>query len=205
MKIAMLTVVTALAMALPGFANADQEGPTPDDVAFVQGLVGRMGYDPGPVDGICGNQTTSAVRAFHDDRSLPLKPGHIEPQAATVVKNLTEAFAKDIMAPTRPTPKVYDKALAGDAESAKKVGMMYRDGESVPADTMMAYLWWSVAEANGGSDANKLKEDLVQTGGITEHEMGFAALLAQKITQAACKGDGCEALRNDKQKQDATM
>lgn len=205
MRIAVLTVVYALALALSGFASADQEGPTPEDVAFVQGLVERMGYDPGPHDGICGNQTTSAIRAFHDDRGLPLKPGHIEPQAATVVKNLTEAFAKAIMAPSNPTLKVYHEALAGDPHSAKEVGTMYHHGNSVPADKMMAFLWWSVAEANGASGTGKLKEGLLGNGGITDHEMGFAKSLAEKISQAACNDSKCKTTRNDRQKPGATM
>lgn len=205
MRIAFLAVVYALALSLSGFASANQEGPTPEDVAFAQGLVERMGYDPGPQDGICGNQTTSALRAFHDDHGLPLEPGHIEPQAATVVKNLTDAFANAVMAPSGPTSKVYREALKGDPDSAKKIGMMYHRGYSVPADKMMAFLWWSVAEANGASDAGKLKENLLENGGISDHEMGFAKSLAEKISQTACNDSECKIPRNDRQKPGTTM
>ena len=172
-------------LSVMSFPVTAEEGPSPDDIAFVQGLLTRFGYDPGPIDGICGNQTTAAVRAFHDDRSLTLEPGEIEPQAATVVANLTSQFARHVIEPRQKAPSVYERALAGDADAARDVGVMYRNGEAVAADEMMAYAWWTVAETYGNSNAAKLKADLAANGSITDHEMGYAAALAEQICASA--------------------
>ena len=178
-------------------SQAEEEGPTPEDVAFVQSLLIRFGYNPGPVDGICGDQTSAAVRAFHDDRGLPLQPGKIEPQAATVVKNLTSHLTNHVMQPVSKPPEVYEEALAGDAEAARKVGIMYRDGDSVAADEMMAYAWWSVAETYGSAEAASLKSDLESGGDITPHEMTFAKVLAKEICASADLKNGKNPVATD--------
>lgn len=179
-KLFLVIVLSVISVPL-----AAEEGPSPDDIAFVQGLLTRFGYDPGPIDGICGNQTTAAVRAFHDDRKLPLEPGEIEPQAATVLANLTSHFARHVIEPEQGASTVYERALTGDADAARDVGVMYREGKAVAADEMMAYTWWTVAETYGDSDAAKLKADLVASGGITDHEMGYGAALAERICASA--------------------
>lgn len=167
------------------FPTLAEEGPSPEDVAFVQSLLIRFGYDPGPIDGICGDLTTAAVRSFHEDRNLPLKAGRIEPQAATVVANLTSEFAENVIEPKTPTPTIYEKALDGDAEAAFRVGMMYHQGEAVAFDGMMAYAWWTVAETLGKAEAAGIKADLLATGGITPHEIGYATSLAETIIGSA--------------------
>lgn len=169
-------------LCIPALA---EEGPSPEDVAFVQSLLIRFGYDPGPIDGICGDQTTAAVRSFHQDRNLPLKAGLIEPQAATVVANLTTEFAENVIEPQSPTPTIYEKALDGDAEAAFRVGMMYYQGEALAFDGMMAYAWWTVAEILGKAEAATIKADLQATGGITPHEIGYATSLAEEIVGSA--------------------
>jgi peptidoglycan hydrolase-like protein with peptidoglycan-binding domain len=52
-----------------------QDAPPPEDltrpeVRAMQQLLQRLGYDPGPVDGIVGPQTIAAMRAFANDRNL---------------------------------------------------------------------------------------------------------------------------------------
>ena len=178
-------LLLTIALSLPGVPSKAEEGPSPEDVAFVQGMLLRFGYNPGPIDGICGNQTTAAVRAFHTDRELPLLPGKIEPQAATVVKNLTSHLTSHVLEPVSTPPKVYEKALSGDAEAARKVGTMYRNGDNVAADEMMAYAWWSVAETYGSSEASALKQNLEAGGDITPHEVTFATALAKEICASA--------------------
>ncbi|WP_163078628.1 peptidoglycan-binding domain-containing protein, partial [Acinetobacter baumannii] len=39
--------------------------------AGIQRLLTRMGYDPGPIDGLDGPRTDAALRAFVADRNLP--------------------------------------------------------------------------------------------------------------------------------------
>ena len=164
-----------------------------------------MGYDPGPVDGICGSLTSAAVRAFHEARDLPLKPGLIEPQAATVVKNLTDAFAVYVMQPQSPAAEVYRQALAGDADAALEVGTMYQRGESVTADEMLAYAWWSVAETHGNTEASSMKDEMAATGDITDHEIGYATALAEQICTAVHPGGDHSYPAGAESKPEATM
>jgi|GEM_PF-4401667 len=169
----------------PAVPAASENDPTPEDVAFVQGLLQRLGYNPGPIDGICGDLTTAAVRAFHDARDLPLEEGDIEPQAATVAANLMTAFTESIVSPSEVTLDVYKNALAGESDAALAVGDMYFRGEAVAIDEMLAYAWWSVAEDGGNLDAIGQKVRLEATGRISAHEMHFATSLAETINVAA--------------------
>ena len=166
----------------PTVPAASENGPTPEDVAFVQGLLQRLGYNPGPIDGICGDKTVAAVRAFHSARNLPLEDGDIEPQAATVAANLMTVITENVVSPKRVTLDVYKDALAGEGEAAFAVGKMYEDGEAVTADSMLAFTWWTVAEAAGNPDAGRLKAELVSTGRISPHEVQFATSLAETIS-----------------------
>lgn len=168
---------------------AAEGGPTREDITFVQGLLTRLGYDPGPADGICGHRTVSAVRSLHSAYNLPLLPGDIEPQAATVVKNLTAIIKERITQPETLTSETYRKALEGDADSAFDIGTIYLRGEAVAADHMLAYLWWTIAEANGNLEASKRKDNLVTTGQISNHEVAFATSLAEQINAPETKLD----------------
>jgi peptidoglycan hydrolase-like protein with peptidoglycan-binding domain len=52
------------------------------DVIRVQGLLKTAGVDPGPIDGVCGSQTISAIRMFQE--GLVAHPdGLIEPEGPT--------------------------------------------------------------------------------------------------------------------------
>ncbi|MGI9503168.1 MAG: peptidoglycan-binding protein [Geminicoccaceae bacterium] len=177
----LIVISLALFFLSPNTLAASENGPTPDDVAFVQGLLQRLGYDPGPIDGICGDMTVAAVRAFHSARNLPLEDGDIEPQAATVASNLMTVITENVVSPKRVTLDVYKNALAGEGDAALAIGNMYDQGQAVTADSMLAYAWWTVAEANGNLDAGRLKAELVNTGGVSAHEMQFATSLAETI------------------------
>ena len=45
-------------------------GDTGDGVKQVQTAVGKLGFDPGPVDGVYGSQTVRAVAAFQEANGL---------------------------------------------------------------------------------------------------------------------------------------
>lgn len=52
------------------------------DVIRVQMVLKTAGYDPGPVDGVCGSQTVTAIRQFQGE-FLPHQDGLIEPEGPT--------------------------------------------------------------------------------------------------------------------------
>ncbi len=68
---------------------AKPRAPRPSSAATreIQTLLARLGYDPGPADGLVGRRTAAAIRAFERDRGLAITgaPG------ARVLANLREA------------------------------------------------------------------------------------------------------------------
>lgn len=64
--------------ASPAPASADgkkQEIPeqTTALIKAVQQILAKMGYDPGPVDGIMGTGTRRAIRSFEEEQKIPAK------------------------------------------------------------------------------------------------------------------------------------
>jgi peptidoglycan hydrolase-like protein with peptidoglycan-binding domain len=52
------------------------------DVIRVQSLLKTAGVDPGPIDGVCGSETISAIRRFQE-RLVTHPDGLIEPEGPT--------------------------------------------------------------------------------------------------------------------------
>jgi uncharacterized protein (TIGR02594 family) len=70
------------------------------DTFAVQTRLKSLGFDPGPIDGILGRQTTAAVAAFQAARGLEIKwPGTIGPKTLTA---LWEGVAAPAPPPGRP-------------------------------------------------------------------------------------------------------
>lgn len=57
-------------------------------VASVQKALRAVGFDPGPVDGLVGPRTRSAVRAYQEARGLP--------QDGVITKTLLASLAKEV-------------------------------------------------------------------------------------------------------------
>ena len=89
-KIAIMLILTGLWVAGPAFAQSGQSTPAkaasssittmanhgvmPDhkEVRAVQESLKAKGYDPGPIDGVLGHKTTSALKAFQKAEKLPI-------------------------------------------------------------------------------------------------------------------------------------
>ncbi len=176
-----ISIVAAIFITLASMTVAAEKGATSEDVAMVQGLLVRLGYDPGPVDGVYGSRTTQAIRRFHQRRGFDLAPSEIEPLTATVVKNLMTAFVEYLMDPPEATSSLYHAAIAGDGDAAIELGFVYLQGNSVVADPMLAYLWWTVAESTGTSRILNLKDWLKGSGKISDHEIACARILVVQL------------------------
>ena len=57
------------------------QSPTPAEMQQVQARLKAVGLDPGPLDGTWGPQTEAALRAYQQQRGLPVS-GHLD--AATL-------------------------------------------------------------------------------------------------------------------------
>lgn len=62
-------------------------GSSGDEVKLVQRALASAGYDPGPIDGIFGQRTERAVKAFQAMRGLPID-GQVTPETRTALRHL---------------------------------------------------------------------------------------------------------------------
>ena len=68
-------------------------------------------------------------------------------------------------------------AEQGDAKAQYSLGVMYDNGEGVPEDKVLAYMWWNLAAANGDDGASKNK------GIITKNMTSSQIAEAQKLSR----------------------
>lgn len=113
-----------------------QQGSKGDDVLEVQKKLQAKGFDPGPIDGIFGSQTTDAVRRFQEANSLQVD-GIVGPETGGALGMLEaeEAAGKPQMADRGDSMKAktrsVDPAAGVKAEaSAKKVEETKKAGEA---------------------------------------------------------------------------
>jgi peptidoglycan hydrolase-like protein with peptidoglycan-binding domain len=73
-------------------AGAPSSAPRPDlAVRQIQGILYERGYNPGPIDGLMGNKTRTALRQFQVDQNLPAT-GYIDAQTrATLLQQPTDS------------------------------------------------------------------------------------------------------------------
>lgn len=70
------------------FSRTLQPGSSGEDVKKLQDALSQLGYDPGPIDGVYGLRTKSAVMTFQRDKGL-VQDGVVGPQtAAAITRNL---------------------------------------------------------------------------------------------------------------------
>lgn len=86
--------VTAPSTRQPGRAMV-----TRSSVTWVQSMLARLGYRPGPVDGIMGQRTRAAIRAFQRDENRPAD--------GTISTGLIEALQRRL-SPRRQEPQAQD-------------------------------------------------------------------------------------------------
>lgn len=68
---------------------ANPAGPS-QTVTSIQGGLAALGYDPGPVDGVAGERTRSAIRQYQQDHSL-LVDGQPSPELALHIQQQNSA------------------------------------------------------------------------------------------------------------------
>ena len=91
-------------------ATPTQAKPSTETVAEVQRLLARLGYDPGPADGVPGRKTETAIARYQRDAGLPVDGR----ASASLRQRLASAVAPKIT-PTpspAPTPAVTTTATA---------------------------------------------------------------------------------------------
>ncbi|MEM8952247.1 MAG: peptidoglycan-binding domain-containing protein [Pseudomonadota bacterium] len=178
------SIAVAFVIMLTSMTATAQESATPEDVAIAQGLLTRLGFDPGPVNGVNSDRTNQAIQTFHEVQGIDLPPGESELLSAIAVKNLMTAFVGQLMEPPESTSDLFHAATAGDGDAAIELGFMYFQGNSVAEDPMLAYLWWTVAESTGTSRVLNLKDWIKSSGKISDHEITCARRLVVLLSDA---------------------
>ncbi len=111
-------------------APTDEENGWNPTVLSVQSLLGKLGYEPGPSDGLMGKRTAAAVSQFQKDNKLPV--------TGLVTLELLESILAAYPGSGAPPPAATDKAPAiGQAKRDKPVALARpaSDGKLAPATT----------------------------------------------------------------------
>lgn len=102
------------------------------DVLAVQERLAQLGYDPGPLDGIYGTQTESAVRAFQSDHGL-LVDGIVGPQTYRALGiALPPQPPPGGTLPGRPEPGTHVRTLISAPNPLNMVALTFDDGPNQP-------------------------------------------------------------------------
>lgn len=66
MRTLFIAVTLLVGLTTSGWAQDSQPSaePPPAVIADVQGMLADLGYQPGPIDGICGDRTVAAIKAY---------------------------------------------------------------------------------------------------------------------------------------------
>lgn len=76
----------------PSVAPANAEPvDDPDSIRRIQTLLAELGFDPGPADGVMGDQTRNAIEAFQEEFSMPVTG---EPSRG-MIEDLEDAQSQD--------------------------------------------------------------------------------------------------------------
>ncbi len=81
-----------------------------------QSLLSKLGYKPGPADGIWGRRTGTAYRAFLADRKLPIVDVLTEPNLSELRKSAAAQPASDQKKPTIEAIELYRTAASGNSK-----------------------------------------------------------------------------------------
>ena len=99
------------AAPVPRAPNAGAES-TRDRIANLQRALRRLGYDPGPVDGIPGARTRAAIRAFRADAGLPVT-GQVSERLESAVLAAVVAAGQAPASTPDPTRRVLERESTG--------------------------------------------------------------------------------------------
>ncbi len=110
----------AAATGLPPGSQIAQAPPSQSLVQQVQDALVRLGYDPGPADGLIGDRTTRSVQAFQQRAGLPVD-GRVTPplyRALLAVIVTPASPAADAAAPLQVAATTADDAAPNAASAA---------------------------------------------------------------------------------------
>ncbi|MFK5997304.1 MAG: sel1 repeat family protein [Rhodobacterales bacterium] len=79
-------------------------------------------------------------------------------------------------------------AKQGGAQAQYNLGLMYGNGQGVPQDYIMAYMWFNLAGANGIKDAVKNKEMVSKI--LTRTDLSKAQALSSRCLACSYKNCG---------------
>lgn len=113
-----LVIIAIIASASVTQAATLKVGSTGAEIRLLQSKLLALNYDLGPVDGIYGTKTKTAVQKFQRDKNL-LVDGIVGPQTQKALKNAT-------ISPQKKTNQIISVAK-------KSIGIPYKWGGTTPA------------------------------------------------------------------------
>jgi len=163
-----------------------RRGSRGEVVRVLQSLLHRTGFDPGPVDGIFGSRTQSAVLAFQRARRL-LVDGIVGPQTWGALEAVAPREPATPAVPVdgrRPTP--FAKRLAGTAQQQHSTYHLQDERDSALSRQIQKY-WEDLGFSFPGTGtpwSAVFVSWCVKTAGATSGEFTFSAQHSQFVHSA---------------------
>ena len=88
------------------------------DMENLQLLLDREGYRPGPVDGVFGDRTRDALKAFQKTHGLPQREGELDQETKIALRNIR-----------RPTPKRESKEIHLEVDTSRQLLYLVEGGQ----------------------------------------------------------------------------
>ena len=142
---------------------ASGAGDTGSRIANLQRALHRLGYDPGPVDGILGARTKSAIQAFQADAGLPVTGQLSERLESAVLAAIVAAGQAPAPKPA-PPPRALERTLTGSGFRASARGHVLTNAHVVRGCTEVRIPPAGVVEVVAREDSSDLALLQVQAG-----------------------------------------
>ena len=160
-----------------------QIGSTGEDVRYLQESLTKLGYDPGPIDGVFGTKTETAVRSFQTVKGLVVdgivgnNTWTVIDQAVNVISILYQGHVQNIGWQNW----VSDGQEAGTNGKALRLEALKIKLVNAPAETSVKYqsyvqnIGWQNWVSNGeeaGTDGKSLRMEAIKI--ILENMLGYS-------------------------------
>lgn len=171
MKISILTLCIAVAAGtIPAasvlrakpvqIAQAETRTPTAQTILVQQVQIAliRLGYDPGPADGLIGDRTTRSVRAFQQQAGLPVD-GRVTPTLYGILRDAIDTPPATVASEAPPPPATTTATVADPPLRAGGRADPVTPNAAAAAGATFVNSLWTITDPDGATLTLRLMPD----------------------------------------------